>query len=95
MPTRDEVIEKLKLQLDTLNAKLGELERKADQASGEAKAEYQQRMQHLREMAAPAQDKLKELRDAGETQWDRLSAEAEKHYKALVHSWNYFKSQVK
>jgi hypothetical protein len=95
MPTRDEVIEKLKQQLDTLNAKLGELEAKADEASGEARAEYVKRMQHLREMAEPARDKFRELRDAGEGQWDRLSAEADKHYKALVHSYNYFKSQVK
>lgn len=95
MPTRDEVIEKLKAQLDTLNAKMDELEAKADEASGEAKAEYEKRMQHLKEMAQPARDKLDELRSAGEGQWDRLSAEADKYYKALVHSFNYFKSQVK
>jgi len=95
MPDRDELIEKLKQQLDTLNAKFNQLEAKADEASGEAKAEYEKRMQHLREMAQPAKDKLAELRDAGEDQWDHLSAEADKYYKALVHSFNYFKSQVK
>jgi vacuolar-type H+-ATPase subunit H len=95
MPSRDEMIEKLKQQLDALNGKLDELETKADQASGEAKAEYQKRMQDLREMAQPATDKLAELRDAGEGQWDRVAAEADKYYKALVHSFNYFKSQVK
>jgi uncharacterized coiled-coil DUF342 family protein len=89
------MIEKLKQQLDALNGKLDELEAKADQASGEAKAEYQKRMQDLREMAQPATDKLAELRDAGEGQWDRVAAEADKYYKALVHSFNYFKSQVK
>ncbi len=95
MPTRDEVIEKLKTQLDALNGKLDELEAKADAASGEAKAEYEKRIQHLNEMAQPAKDKLAELRSAGEGQWDRVSAEADKYYKALVHSFNYFKSQVK
>jgi uncharacterized coiled-coil DUF342 family protein len=89
------MIEKLKQQLDALNGKLDELEAKADQASGEAKAEYHKRMQDLREMAQPATDKLAELRDAGEGQWDRVAAEADKYYKALVHSFNYFKSQVK
>ena len=34
-------------------------------------------------------------KSAGESQWDTLSAEADKLYKALVHSFNYFKSQVK
>lgn len=95
MPTREEVIEKLKDLLDNLNAKMDELEAKADQATGEARAEYQERMQHLREMAQPAKDKLDELRSAGEGQWDRLSAEADKYSKALLHSFNYFKSQVK
>ncbi len=95
MPSRDEVIEKFKQQLDVLNAKLAELEAKADQAGGEAKAEYEERMQHLKEMAQPAKDKLAELRNSGEGQWDKASAEADKYYKALVHSFNYFKSQVK
>jgi vacuolar-type H+-ATPase subunit H len=95
MPDRDQVINQLKQQLDVLNAKLDDLEAKAAQASGEAKAEYEKRMQDLKEMAQPARDKLKELRAAGEDQWDRLANEAEKHYKALVHSFNYFKSQVR
>lgn len=95
MPNRDEVIANLKDQLDVLNAKLGELEAKANEASGEAKAEYEKHMNHLNEMAQPAKDKFNELRDAGEGQWDQLTAEADKYYKALVHSFNYFKSQVK
>lgn len=95
MASRDEAIEKLKHQLDLLNAKLAELEAKADKASGEAKAEYEERIQQLKDMAQPAKDKLVELRDAGESQWDKAAAEADKYYKALVHSFNYFKSQVK
>lgn len=95
MPNRDEMIAKLKDQLDVLNAKLAELEGKAGEASGEARAEYEKHMQSLGEMAQPAKDKFAELRDAGEGQWDQLSAEADKYHKALVHSFNYFKSQVK
>jgi protein subunit release factor B len=95
MPSRDEVIAKLKDQLDVLNAKLAELEAKADEASGDAKAEYEKQVQHLNEMAQPAKDKFAELKNAGDAQWDRASAEADKYYKALVHSFNYFKSQVK
>jgi hypothetical protein len=52
-------------------------------------------MSHLREMSQPARDKLDALKAASESQWDSLSAEADKIYKALVHSFNYFKSQVK
>ncbi|MEE4173820.1 MAG: hypothetical protein V2I57_06165 [Xanthomonadales bacterium] len=95
MPSRDEVIAKLKDQLDVLNAKLAELETKADEASGEAKAEYEKQVRHLNEMAQPAKDKFAELKSAGEGQWDKASAEADKYYKALRQSFNYFKSQVK
>jgi len=95
MSKRDEVIAKLKQQLDIANAKLEELEAKAGQVSGEARKKYEEQMSHLREMSQPARDKLAALKSAGESQWDTLSAEADKLYKALVHSFNYFKSQVK
>ncbi len=51
-------------------------------------------MAQLREMAEPATQKLQELKSAGEAQWDSASAEADKVYKAFVHSFNYFKSQL-
>lgn len=95
MATREQVIENLKGQLDSLNIKLDELEKKADEASGEAKQQYEKRISDLKEMAQPAKDKLQELKSSGEGQWDRLTSESEKIYKALVHSFNYFKSQVK
>ena len=95
MLSREEVIEKLKQQLDVANVKLDELEAKADQVSGEARQKYVEQMQHLREMSQPARDKLDALKSASESQWDSMSAEADKIYKALVHSFNYFKSQVK
>jgi vacuolar-type H+-ATPase subunit H len=95
MSNREEVIEKLKSQLDSTNQKLDELEVKAQQVSGEARQKYEAQMKHLREMSQPARDKLEAIMAAGESQWDSLSAEADKIYKALVHSFNYFKSQVK
>ena len=95
MSNREEVIEKLKSQLDSTNQKLDELEVKAQQVSGEARQKYETQMKHLREMSQPARDKLEAIMAAGESQWDSLSAEADKIYKALVHSFNYFKSQVK
>lgn len=95
MSKRDEVIEKLKQQLDVTNQKLEDLESKAEQVSGEARQKYEEQMKHLREMSQPARDKLESIKSAGESQWDSMSAEADKIYKALVHSFNYFKSQVK
>jgi hypothetical protein len=95
MSKRDEVIEKLKQQLDVTNEKLKELEAKAQQVSGEGRQKYEEQMRHLREMSQPARDKLEAMKAAGESQWESLAAEADKIHKALVHSFNYFKSQIK
>ena len=95
MSTRDEVIERLKQQLDYTNQKLDELEAMAQQVSGEARLKYEEQMKHLQEMSQPARDKLEAIKASGEGQWDSMTAEADKIYKALVHSFNYFKSQVK
>ena len=95
MSKRDEVIEKLKQQLDMTNKKLDELESKAKQASGSARQKYEEQMEHLREMSQPARDKLESVKTSGESHWDSMSAEVDKVYKALVQSFNYFKSQVK
>lgn len=94
MSKRDEIIEKLKEQLDALNAQLGKLEDDAEELSGEAQKKAQEQIAQLREMAAPAMQKLEELKSAGEAQWDSLVAEGNKVHKAFVHSYNYFKSQL-
>lgn len=95
MTRRDEFIEKLKGQLDQVNEQLDTFEQKAQKATGEAREEYHRRVEKLREMAKPATDKLAELKSASEEQWQGLENEAERIYKAFVHSFNYFKSQLK
>ena len=95
MSRRDEFIEKLKHQLDVLNKQIDELEVKAGEVSGEARQKYEEQMAQLRQSSQPAREKLAELKVAGEGQWEALSDEAEKVYKAFVHSVNYFKSQLK
>ena len=95
MSRRDEYIAKMKEQLDHLNAQLGELEEKADAATQDAKHKYEEQMAEMRQMAKSGQQKLEELKSAGEDQWERLVAEGGKVYKAFIHSYNYFKSQLK
>lgn len=95
MSRRDEYVNKLKEQIDRLNTRLDELEVKAEQASGEAKEAYEARMAQLREMLQPVNDMLHKAKESGEHHWENLEAEAEKTYKAFVHSYNYFKSQMK
>jgi len=46
-------------------------------------------------MSSAAQQKMDEIRQAGEDRWESLVEEGEKVHKAFVHSFNYFKSQLK
>jgi len=95
MSGREEFIEKLKDQLDQVNEQLDAFELRAHKATGEARQEDQRQVEKLREMAKPATDKLAELRSASEQQWRGLEGEAERIYKAFVHSYNYFRSQIR
>ena len=95
MPTRDEVIEKLKHQLDELNVELSDLEQKAKAGSEKLGQTYDEQVAQLKTASHAAKLKIDEIRAAGDDRWEALVAEAEKLRKALVHSFNYFKSQLK
>lgn len=95
MSKRSEYIEKMKLQLDELNVKLNELDARKDAVSVEARKKYDEQMAELRKQAKKARAKMNEIKEAGEDKWESLIAEGEKVHKALVHSFNYFKSQLK
>lgn len=94
MLNRESYIAKLKLQLDELDATLDTLEAKAAQAKVGAREKYQAEMSKLRQQSAATQQKFEELKGAGEEKWDAAVAEMEKVRDALVHSYNYFKSQL-
>jgi ribosome recycling factor len=94
MSKRDAYIEKMKLQLDELNAKMSELEAKAQEAKEDARDKYKEEMSKLRRQSKLAIAKLDELKAASEDSWEALVAEMEKIRDALIHAFNYFKSQL-
>ena len=94
MSKRDVYIEKMKQQLDELNAKMSKLEAKAQEAKDDAREKYKEEMSKLRQQSKLAVAKLDELKAAGEDTWETLVAEMEKIRDALIHSFNYFKSQL-
>ena len=49
----------------------------------------------LRQQSDLAVAKLEELKTAGEDSWEKMVAEMEKIRDAFVHSFSYFKSQIK
>jgi phage-related minor tail protein len=95
MPKRDEYVERMKQQLDELNAHIGELEAKVQAGQEDVGKKAQEQLTHLRELYSGMKARLEEMTDAGEESWDALVAEGDKVWKAFIHSVNYFKSQLK
>lgn len=93
--TRKKFIETLKGRLDDLDDRIKKLEMKGKQFEGEARKEYEKRLQDLREKRVHVDRKIDEIRAAGEETWQSLKAEAEHTWKALGNSFNYFKSHFK
>ena len=95
MSKRDEYIETMKQQLDGLNAQLKELEAKGETAQAEFLENHAEQITQLREHYVAALGKLDEVKSASEDKWESVVTEGEKIHKAFVHSFNYFKSQLK
>jgi prefoldin subunit 5 len=95
MSKRDEVIAKMKEQLDEINAHLDELEAKAKAGREQLGKKYDTQVASLRASAGTMRAKIDEIREAGDEKWEALVAEGEKVQKALSSSFNYFKSQLK
>jgi hypothetical protein len=94
MLKRDAYVEKMKKQLDQLNAKMSELENNAQKAKVDARAKYKEEMSKLSKQSKLAVAKLEEIQAAGEDKWESMVAEMEKVRDAFKHSFNYFKSQL-
>jgi len=95
MSKRDEYVEAMKKQLDDMNAQIDELEARARAGQAKLGATYDQQVAQLRASSRAAMKKIDEIRAAGDERWESLVAEGEKVQKAFVHSFNYFKSQLK
>jgi hypothetical protein len=95
MSKRDEFVEAMKRQLDETNVQIDELEARLDAGKEKLGLTYDDQMKSLRASAAAVKKKIDEIRAAGDERWEALVVEGEKIQKALVHSFNYFKSQLK
>ncbi len=92
---RDEFIDKMKHQLDDINKQISEFEEKAEESSEKARADFDANIDKLREQGKQMQAKLDELRSASEHSWDHMIEETRKIRDAFVHSFKYFRSQLK
>ena len=94
MLKRTEYIEKMKKQLDELNAKMSKLEAKAQDTKSDVRAKYMEEMSKVSKQSKLASAKYKELQMVGEGKWESMVTEMEKVRDAFKHSFNYFKSQL-
>lgn len=90
-----EYVNKMKAQLDELNVKMTELDAKAKEAREDARAKYKEEMAKLHHQSTLAIAKLDDMKAAGEDTWEKMVTEMEKVRDAFIHSFSYFKSQVK
>lgn len=95
MLKKDSYIEKMKLQLDELDAKMNKVEAMAKEAREDVKEKYKEEMTKLRKQSKLAVAKLEELKASSEETWESTVTEMEKVRDAFIHSFHYFKSQIK
>jgi ribosome recycling factor len=94
MTKKNVYIEKMKHQLDELNANMGKLEASATEAKEDVRAKYKEELRKLRHQSKLATEKFESLVAASEDSWENMMDEMEKMRDAFVHSFHYFKSQV-
>ncbi|WP_210544924.1 hypothetical protein [Rhodoferax sp. PAMC 29310] len=92
---RDQYVAKTKHQLDELNAQIDSVEAHAKKFKQEASKTYDKELTELRQQSAAAKTRLEDIKNSAEDKWESLTEEMEKVRDALVHSYNYFKPQLK
>jgi BMFP domain-containing protein YqiC len=81
--TRSEFISKTKENLDLLNARIVELEAKANEKTGEVRREFKAKISGLRESKAQADRRLEELRLASKPAWEDVKKGVEQAWHSL------------
>ncbi len=74
MTTKEAYQQKLEAQLDKWKADIDKLKAKADKAEAETQIEYNKQIEDMRIKQKVAQEKLTELKEAGEDAWEDLKA---------------------
>ena len=78
MKNKEAYRQKLEAQMREWSAKIDVLKAKADQAEADAKIEYQNRIEDLRQKKEALQAKLSELQNASDAAWKDIKAGTER-----------------
>ena len=78
MGSKEAYREKLEAQIREWSAKIDLLKARADQVEAEAKIEYRNRIEDIRQRKEALQEKLKELQNASDAAWKEIKGGTEK-----------------
>ena len=74
MGTKEDYQEKVEAELESSGDQIETWSAKADEAEGDARIEYEQHLDLLRDIQSRAQVILEELKQAGEESWENVRA---------------------
>jgi len=88
MTDKGAYVKKLDAKLDEWNAEIDRLKAKAEMAEAESRLEYQKEIENLQKRRSEAEEKLADLRQAGEGAWEDLKS-------GVQSAWNSMEDAVK
>ena len=83
MSTKAAYQQKLQAQLDEWGAEIDKLQAKSDKVGADARIEYDQQIQKLLSMKTDAEQKMKNLKNAGQGAWEDLKTGLDSAWDAL------------
>ena len=95
MSKKEAYEKKLKSQLDEWNAEIAKLKAKADAAEADAQLEYHKQIEELRTLQNKAKGKLNELKEAGDSAWEDLTAGIDSAWDSLSNAVKSARSRFK
>ena len=95
MSLQEEYQKKMEAKIHEWNAKLEELKAKADQAQAETKIQLTQEVDSLRRKSKVAQEKLQQLKGAGEDAWEDLKSSVESAWSDMSQELDAIKAKLK
>jgi len=92
---RDAFVKKIKARIDEWNAEIDRLKARAEQAEADARIEYHDEIQELKNYRNDARKKLDKLQHAGEGAWEDLRAGVEMAFDAMNQAVNSARNRFK
>ncbi|MFZ0613685.1 MAG: hypothetical protein WAM73_15715 [Desulfobacterales bacterium] len=95
MATRDEFVTKMKARLDDWNQEFDSFEKKVRKLKADMTAKCENQIEELRRKRGEGDQKLAQIRTAGEGAWEHLKAETENAWVAMKEALATFKAHYK